>query len=584
MTNILLAEQRHTVASLGRTLDVDADIIAELVRAYPHLALLTENELAVIPKRQRDLLNERLQGRLINSFVHLPTLIRSEDISRQSVGALIRSVEGDASEINDGLLSAKYEQTLSATVRNYLDRALQDLEPVTLTSDSLEGQPPIWLIERVLQKLQQTPELASQFYINREVDAIHCIPKQAVIRRRDEAMSKLQSGEVTCLDSKAFAAEFSQLYASHAEAVQFLDNVPHTSLIYEYAVSDEWLAAIRDDACRDLDEVGFVDWETKLRRPIPQEVKYGVVKSVTRLITETYGSETLRIQQYVLTSSKYTLERDVLFDFAKAQAVEQWQAMKETPDKDTKFQLSDLLAAIPPEQTLLRDLAQDNSVEPLLLERYSTEVSILESQNETEFGAFWNERVLVRVHTYSDGLEGVEEEKLRGQLAELLTAYLQKELLPDALAKAQLQGLVRSKKTRKNVQKLETALKAGKKDLGGVQSSLDKFGKKQDVQGVDDTSSAESKKIMVGDMIRRLQKPKTEGPLLFLTLVLVLFAKYQPGVVYATGKFAPKLLKQLKPKLSAEEYERLENWKELAKTGALSSSDKEAMRQMVALG
>jgi hypothetical protein len=562
---------------------VDTDIIIELVRTHPHLALLSESELTVIPKGQRDQLHQQLQELLAHSLVDVPHFVRGNDISRQSVGALVRCAEGDVSELDDCLLSAKYEQTLSETIRNRLDRALQEVESVNFTSDSLEGRPPIWLIDRVLQGHQQAPELTSRLYVNREGDAIQCIPKEAVSHKRDEAVSKLQTGEVTYLDSRAFAAEFNQLYALPGEALRFLGDLSDISIIADYAVSNKWLAAIRDAAFRDLDQDGFVDCAAKLHTPAPQILQDGVVESVIHSVTDTYTAETVRIRQYVLTSSKYTLERDVLSDFAKAQASAQWQATKETPEKDIKFQLSDILAAVPEDQMLLHAVAQDSTVEPLLLERFSNEVSQLESQNEAEFAIYWKERVVSRMHTYNEGLGAVKDQKLQGQLAELFATYLQKELLPDTLAKAQAQGLLRSKKTKKNVQKLDTALKAGKKDLAGVQSSIEKFGKKQDLQAFDSTSLAETKRTMIGDMIRRMQKPKTEGPLLFLTLIVVLFAKHHSGVVYATGKFAPKLLKQLKSKLSAEEYERLENWKELAKTGALSSGDKEAMRKMVEL-
>jgi hypothetical protein len=87
---------------------------------------------------------------------------------------------------------------------------------------------------------------------------------------------------------------------------------------------------------------------------------------------------------------------------------------------------------------------------------------------------------------------------------------------------------------------------------------------------------------MLGDMARRMQKQKkSDGPLLFLTLVVFLFAKHNAGVVYATGKFAPKLLKQLKTVLDAEQYAQLEVWKEAAKAGTLSAEDRDAMKQMI---
>lgn len=94
-----------------------------------------------------------------------------------------------------------------------------------------------------------------------------------------------------------------------------------------------------------------------------------------------------------------------------------------------------------------------------------------------------------------------------------------------------------------------------------------------------------SKATMLGDMARRMQKQrKSDGPLLFLTLVVFLFAKHNAGVVYATGKFAPKLLRHLKPKLNKEQYAQLEAWKEAARAGTLSAEDRDGMKKMVEAG
>jgi hypothetical protein len=67
---------------------------------------------------------------------------------------------------------------------------------------------------------------------------------------------------------------------------------------------------------------------------------------------------------------------------------------------------------------------------------------------------------------------------------------------------------------------------------------------------------------------------------LFLMLVIVLFAKHHDGVVYATGKFAPKLLKELKGKMESEQYGQVEKWKEAAKTSSLTAEDRADMVKM----
>lgn len=203
----------------------------------------------------------------------------------------------------------------------------------------------------------------------------------------------------------------------------------------------------------------------------------------------------------------------------------------------------------------------------------------LESKNETEFSQFWIDRVALRIHVYSQSLATIEDKKLEGQLADLLSAYFLKELIPDTISRAQSQGLLRSRRTRRNIQKLQNVLKPGSRSALGVTdvvTAVDKFSKKQGIQGADAHSKAEWKKAHISDLDRKMQK-SADGPLLFLTLIVILLAKHQDSLIYATGKFAPKLLKQLKSSLSADEYNRLEKWKDQARAGTLESADKEQM-------
>ena len=213
-------------------------------------------------------------------------------------------------------------------------------------------------------------------------------------------------------------------------------------------------------------------------------------------------------------------------------------------------------------------------------DHFASTISGLELRNEHEFSVFWTEKVLLRVHNYHEGLKAISDVKLREQLADLLSAYLQKDFLPDMASKARSQGLVCSRRTRKNLTRFEATLKTNKAETSSIISTVDKFSKKQGLPNFDTEAAEEAKKSLVQDMVRRMQKPKTDAPLMFLSLVLVLVSRNYPGVVYATGKFAPKLLKQLKTNLRCEDYEEAERLKELAKTGKLAKDDRDRMIRM----
>jgi hypothetical protein len=155
---------------------------------------------------------------------------------------------------------------------------------------------------------------------------------------------------------------------------------------------------------------------------------------------------------------------------------------------------------------------------------------------------------------------------------------MQSDILPSTLRE---QGLQLSRRTRKNVAKLSNVLEAPL-DMSSLTSAFDKFSKKQGINMPDAEALEESKKVMLQDLLRdmqrRVQKVKaSDGPVLFLLLVIVLWAKQFNGVVYATGKFAPRLLKLMKEGLGEDVYGKVEGWKEAAKSGTLTAEDKADM-------
>ena len=307
-----------------------------------------------------------------------------------------------------------------------------------------------------------------------------------------------------------------------------------------------------------------------------------VEEKIRNLYQQSPGHTLYRVGDYIVTEEAYAREHIILLNQAKSHALSIWSQLKEYPDTDHKFQVSEITTMGMNELPLQSAMARDRSIEKAIDEQYWNEMSSLESKNEAEFSAFWNERAVSKIQIYTEGLKYIEDTKLREQLADLLSAYVQKELFPDLISKARTQGLVLSKKTRKQMQKLENVLSAGRLDISNLITTIEKFGKKQGIPTLEMASLMQTKNLFVSEMVRKIQKKQTDGPLLFLTLIIVLLAKQQQGigVVYATGKYAPKLLKQLKSALSVERYDELEAWKERAKTGTLTSEDKDRMKRL----
>jgi len=291
------------------------------------------------------------------------------------------------------------------------------------------------------------------------------------------------------------------------------------------------------------------------------------------------------IEKFVITTAKYDSARVTLFSAARTQAKDQWEALKPSPELDPKLQQSTLLPLDDPDAALLDAIATQKDTERDMAAAFCAQIAELEEANEAEFAALWTDKVVLRIRNYADGLASVDEDaKLRDQLADLLANHVRTELLPDQIGKARGQSLLRSRRTRKNVSRFEAALKSCKPDLTSVLSSLDKFAKKQGVPEVSVEQVEGAKDALMLEMWRRMEKPKTDAPLLFLLLVLLLLAREGPGAVYATGKFAPKLMKVVKGRVESEVGEKLERWKESAKKGVLMAEERREMVRLAEAG
>ncbi|GME36654.1 Purine biosynthesis protein purh [Neofusicoccum parvum] len=220
---------------------------------------------------------------------------------------------------------------------------------------------------------------------------------------------------------------------------------------------------------------------------------------------------------------------------------------------------------------------------------FNATLTQLETDADAALAAFWRDRVALRFELYAAAAAGVPDAKLRAALLDdLLPHYVALDLVPDAVQRAEAKGLVRSARAKRNVRKLVVALQERRPQGAGgadaVRASLAKFAGKLDVASLGEAEREERKEGFVRDMVRGMRKD-ADAPRLFLTLVVVLWARRAEGVVYATGKYAPKILKLLKGDsggLEEEVLARLETLKEMVKAGGVGDGEKEEMRKMAA--
>lgn len=455
--------------------------------------------------------------------------------------------------------------------------------------------------------MKDSPELKDQVLIRDIPDGICVLSKQFRAQSIKNWTRYLVTGEEGYVDLHEVLKHTKCLYDTISDIVHEYQKLPDLEVVDAFAISEVYFEKLVKQKLKALhwDEAGAIDVAKGLgeKFQVPEYHQMGVnpfrkfperlyshlerkvEQHIDTAIVQKPDSNYHRLGTIILTNERYALEREKVLETAKEAATSQWQYLKDEPGHDLKFTASTNTDAADLDSKLQSTLCTEKVVQKDAESNFWAAIADLEDNNETAFQAFWTERVDSRARAYNAGLSCISDAKLREQLASLFAAYMQKELVPESITKARAQHLVLSRKTKKNVARLETALAAAKCEAEAVLSTLDRFNKKQGIEGVEATDQLEdAKKGMVQDMVRRMQKLQkgSDGPVLFLTLVVLLFDKYHAGLVYATGKYAPKLLKLLKEKMEGEQYARVEKWKEAAKSGSLTAEDREEMRVMAA--
>ncbi|EDU49876.1 predicted protein [Pyrenophora tritici-repentis Pt-1C-BFP] len=520
------------------------------------------------------------------------------DIWLNSLDALLADHDGEVLSIDGYVCKRSYESAISEAISSRVDQALKNVQTTSIKSEDLPNNPSIWFISHTLNQVLEKENLTSQFHIQESNGTISCTPKQLIESKRDATLNSLQSGALAYLDLQKFASDYPDFFSTYKDAVSHFQNLPNITVLDTFAVSKPWTTQIQQDCIRILEQEGStLDVTEVIGSRLPASIVETVSSQskdaiISALSQKPPGQRIIRVGHLILTETRRDGAIDELATYATQDAHSQWQTLLNDPTTtnntttapDPKYSRDRIRNLIPPSGLVQRLLLATKPVDKALEETFYNTLAPLETANEEDFATYWSDRCLARYNIYSTGLTGVSDPKVHDQLAQLLAAYAKKELIPDTLAKARAQRLVQSRRTRKNVARLSGVLETVE-GVAGIATALDKFNKKQGVEAPGETTLVAAKKVMVEDMLRRLQKQKaSDGPVLFLTLVVVLFARQYDGVVYATGKFAPKLLKQLKGTLDKVQYEKVEAWKEAAKTNALTPEDRAEMVKMAEAG
>jgi hypothetical protein len=489
---------------------------------------------------------------------------------------------------------------------------------VEIKSEDIVGSPPLWFISHILSQ-GPTPSSCS---IKETSTSITVLPNLVLEKKRDATIKDLQTGATAYIDIQELTKDFPELFSTYEDAHSYIRSVRDISVTDRFAISTHWIIQLGENCSRVLEEEGSLSISEIIGSRLPTGLRNSVASTAETCLIAAWSknpeaAQITRVGEFLLTDTRRQTAMDSLSSYAQASAETQWAALTTSPSNppdDLKYNLSAIQSQIPAGHRFLYALLLEPGVKKMLDETFYLALTTLESQNEALFQTYWNNSINARytIHMLALSPSSTQsstqsspstDEKLFTALEDLYTTYFTSTFLPSALSKAKSQGLLLSRRTRKNVGKLEAELLSIQNPTVPVQGSekekesgikitvltkaLATFMKRQSIPAPTASLLSTVKQEMVEemrrDMHRRLSKspPKTaDGPVLFLTLVLVLWAKEYNGVLYATGKFAPKLLKLLKGVLGEDMYEKLERWKEAAKAGTLNAEDKAEMVRM----
>ncbi|KAF1913478.1 hypothetical protein BDU57DRAFT_456181 [Ampelomyces quisqualis] len=589
--------KRLPVADLARELDVDVADMLRLVRSLNPPAVLSANGNDIIPEQEIDAIAKQLRSSLRFGVVSKRDYESQTGIAFESLKSILGQTASELISYDDHICTYTYDKEVASQALEIVARAINDTSNIDIHTKDLEelpGPPPRWLFLRHLERHIESENYSDKVSIREKPDCIRVQSKNMRMGKVKEWSEPLLSGEIAYVDLQYFMKD-NVTHESIEDVLSDFRGLPEVDIVDHFAISDAWILNFVNKRLQALhnEQDGVLDISYHLNEELQSTGKgcsklpeslYGHLdrKAEEHLIdalSQNNDHDYHRFGTIILTKEQYRVEQDKLVTQAQEAATFQWQQLNDSADHEIKLTITTISTATPHKASVHEAILKEKSIQKACDEHFWTSIASLEAENESSFAKFWSDRVDSRINMYAEGLRSITDTKLSDQLSDLLTTYLQNDLIPDSLVKARSQSLVMSRKTKKNLSKLESTLSITKPELPALTCTLEKFAKRQSIHAPPQ-SLTDAKQSTLSDMLRRMAKPSSSDPILFLYLVVILHAKHYPGIVYATGKYAPKLMKMLKGKVSDKDMEKLEAWKEGAKTGTLGEEGRAGMRGM----
>ncbi|KAK8176335.1 hypothetical protein BC567DRAFT_249520 [Phyllosticta citribraziliensis] len=593
-------EARMSVSALASSFDVDRNSFLEVLRgSSPEDSefIFSKDCTKLVPLEEASRLQKTLSDMVSRHAVRVLDFRESNDVSPESLFRLSKLGTSLSDPIQDSrglfeisrgqadwkdayIYSPEAQANAMATTKSSLERAEQASEIVKLPKDGYLAPPTLQLIIESLSALDG--QLAEQD------NEVIFTPTSCLTRQRDERLNALVQGSDSSCSLQWLVNLLPKQFPDIMSAEKFVRRTygEHLVIFFDTAFSRLCFEQILQAKVTQLRETKIINSSEPFNELSPNANREATMNLNTRVLETVRDDDEHTMAEgifpYLIRNSLYMSIRNDVIDAAVQHARDLYSNPNPTTD-DLAVNIPSILQPTADRLSLSQPLFHillRCGLESTAKAAFASTITTLDVETDKTFAIFWHERLVSRVAVYLAGASSVSDEKLRSQLQDVLRDYITKELVPDVVARAAAKNLIRSAKAKRQVGKLQALLQTQAKDLEAALSSLHKFGAKFGIAPTDAAALSARKDALVAELARGAAKDR-DAPRLFLTCVVLLRARRSEGVVYATGKLAPKLLKLLKGALEAGVYERLEGFKDMVKQGALGEAERVELRKLV---
>ncbi|KAF3162098.1 hypothetical protein TWF132_009836 [Orbilia oligospora] len=549
-------KNRISFNEASKLLDVDDKYISAIVSTLPEDEWGL-NGREIIPKQPFAHLENTLRTHLASRVVTVITYSREENITIEFLKKLVGYLEREW-DLKVYWLGERYiysQKFLEGVVEGVRDDVKDTETPVEFEELTVvkEGNWPVEFGQKVLGTVGK--EYAYGTWTGGTF-----VPSIYKTHRRDEVVDILKNEGIIAVKA------VKRGYIDKPD--EFLKKrVGEVSLLKEHYVTKEWLERVTKTAEKELEDNGVTNVRELASKLTPEEqlnVQELFRKKQTRKLLE-HGSclITRELLDELLKSC---------FGYAKEEAEKTWAATeKGRPIALTSITSWRSLSAFLTKDDRLLQAASDSIAQsflPKVSASYSDRIGELREMANTAARVQFVDKVYLRFVINRAAIEKIQDAGVQGKLAQDLMIYYQK-MIVDGLTK--LRDRVADTQSQRMNERIEDAISTVTnvfssddiKPIAGlhvIQQELESLMKDIGVNrsaGEEFDASVKSKMEEMRNELRVQLEKASDLSLMLLVVLILLFSEHEGGILRATGKYAPKILKQLRHRLTDSDYEFL---------------------------